>query len=59
MALIQCRDCEKDLSKRAYFCPHCGGYTKNWCLASMTIGVVCGLTALAAVKYLVLATFFG
>ena len=48
MALIQCRDCQKELSTHAYFCPHCGGLAKWGYLAGSSMGKV----ALAAAKYL-------
>ncbi len=54
MALITCRDCEKEMSGRAYFCPHCGGLTRFGYPALVLLGMVSGLTVLAAVKY----TFF-
>ena len=54
MAMIKCRDCENEMSKRAYFCRQCGGYTKNAVLALGTIGGVLGLVGLAAIKYIVI-----
>ena len=53
MALIQCRDCQNEISKRAYFCPRCGGYTRFCFPLLITVGLVFGFTLLAAVKYLV------
>ena len=52
MALIQCRDCEKEISKRAYFCPNCGGWTKHLGNVSLRMLVVaCALAVLAVVIY--------
>ena len=47
MALIQCRDCGKEISKRAYFCPGCGGYTKSGGPMLLTVGMVFGFVAVA------------
>lgn len=52
MALIECRDCQKELSTHAYYCPHCGGLAKWGYLAGSSVGFMVGLVTLAAVKYL-------
>jgi len=49
---MQCRDCGKEISKRAYFCPHCGGYTKFAFPMLVTVGVVFGIVLVSAAKYL-------
>ncbi len=54
MALITCRDCEKEISERAYFCQHCGGLTKFGYPAFISLGLIGGLTGLALVKYVFL-----
>ena len=53
MALIQCRDCDKQVSKRAYFCPQCGGYTGNGYLMLTSLGLTAGLIIVAAFKYMI------
>ena len=53
MALIQCRDCDKQVSKRAYFCPQCGGYTRNGYLLLSTFGLTAGAIWVAVFKYFV------
>ncbi len=59
MALIQCPDCKNDMSTRAYFCPNCGRLTKFGYPAFITLGVVCGLLAIAAIKFLFLELVTG
>ncbi len=53
MALIQCPVCEKEISKRAYFCPHCGRLTKFGHPVFVILRVACVFIAVAAAKYLV------
>lgn len=59
MSLLKCPDCEKDISTRAYFCPSCGRLARHGYPAFVTAGIVAGLVALAALKYLLFDLFGG
>lgn len=52
MALIRCPDCEKEISGRAYVCPHCGKLTKFGYPPLLAHGFVTAFVFLAALKYL-------
>ncbi len=54
MALMQCRDCGREISKRAYFCPGCGGYTRFCYPMLLSVGLVLGFVLVACFGY-----FFG
>lgn len=53
MALVQCRECQKQVSTWGYTCPSCGCPTKRGIPSLFLIGIILGLVGLAAAKYLV------
>ena len=57
MAMIECPECGKEVSDKAYVCPHCGydpSRVKEVYWEKMRIRLVLGLVALLVVLFVVL-----
>lgn len=59
MAMTQCRECSKDVSKKAKKCPHCGVKEPGKSIMNRSIGGKFGLILIAAIGFFVVMSLAG
>src|SRR5271168_2662952 len=53
MALVRCKECRKEVSNTAAFCPHCGAKIRRSSLRSFLLLLVAGLFVVAVIGFMV------
>jgi len=58
MNIEKCEDCEKDISKNALICPHCGGISRNTKKAQKISFVLLGISIIFFISLPIYLIYF-